>query len=150
MEITGTVDAILKLKGNAVWSVAPETIVFDAIKLLADKNVGALMVMEGPVLVGVFSERDYTRKVALAGKHSKQTHVREIITGKVITVSPATTIEDCLRLMTEHRVRHLPVVHQQAVAGVVSIGDLVNCIITAQRATISQLQDYIAGSYPAS
>lgn len=147
MEITGTVDAILKLKGNTVWSVTPDTLVFDAIKLLADKNIGALMVMDDQALVGVFSERDYTRKVALLGKNSKQTHVREVITGKIVTVSTTTTVDACLHLMTEQRVRHLPVVAEQRLAGVVSIGDLVNWIITAQRATINQLQDYIAGSY---
>jgi len=147
MEITGTVDAILKSKGNAVWSVTPDTMVFDAIKLLADKNVGALMVMDGEALVGVFSERDYTRKVALLGKNSKQTRVQEIITGKIVSVEPGTTVDACLHLMIEHRVRHLPVLVGGRLVGVLSIGDLVNWIITAQRATINQLQDYIAGAY---
>jgi CBS domain-containing protein len=147
MEITGTVDTVLKAKGSAVWSVAPDLTVFEAIKVLADKNVGALLVMDGETLVGVFSERDYTRKVALAGKNSKTTRVREIITGKIVTVSLRSTVEECLRLMTDQRVRHLPVLEQNRVVGILSIGDLVNWIITAQRAAISQLQDYIAGSY---
>jgi CBS domain-containing protein len=147
MEITGTVDAVLKVKGNAVWSVHPDVMVFDAIKLLAEKNVGALLVVEGSALVGVFSERDYTRKVALLGKASKQTAVRDVITGRIISVSPATTVEECLRLMLEHRVRHLPVLQEKTVVGVISIGDLVNWVITAQQATISQLQGYITGAY---
>ena len=145
MEIPGTVDAVLKVKGNAVWWVAPDVMVFDAIKLMAEKNVGALMVMDGDVLVGVFSERDYTRKVALLGKNSRATPVREVITDRVVTVSLPTTVEECMRLMTDHRVRHLAVVDQDRLAGVLSIGDLVNWIITAQRAAISQLEDYIAG-----
>jgi len=148
MEITGTVDAVLKVKGSMVWSVAPHVMVFEAIRLLADKNVGALLVMDGDALLGVFSERDYTRKVALAGKNSKATRVQDIISEKLVTVSPQTTVEECMRLMTENRVRHLPVIERDRVVGVLSIGDLVNWIITAQRVAISQLEDYIAGSYP--
>jgi CBS domain-containing protein len=149
MEIAGTVDAVLRNKGSGVWSVHPDTMVFDAIKLLAEKNVGALMVIQDGTLVGVFSERDYTRKVALLGKASKQTAVREVITGRIISVSPAATVEECLRLMVEQRVRHLPVLQDKAVVGVVSIGDLVNWVITAQRVTIQQLQGYISGNYTA-
>ena len=148
MGMTGTVDALLKAKGHGVWSVSPEAVVFDAIRMLADKNVGALMVMDDERLVGVFSERDYTRKVALLGKNSKTTHVREILTSEIVTVSLQATVEECMRRMIEHRVRHLPVVDQDQVVGVLSIGDLVNWIITAQQAKIDQLQDYIAGSYP--
>lgn len=148
METTGNVGTILKAKGSAVWSISPDAWVFDAIQRLAEKNVGALMVMEGDRLVGVFSERDYTRKVALLGKHSKQTRVREVITGKVISATPASTVEECLRLMTEHRVRHLPVLQDEQVVGVISIGDLVNWVIQAQNARINELQDYIAGQYP--
>lgn len=148
MQPTGTVDSILKVKGHDVWSVSPDTLVFDAIKVMADRNVGALMVMEGERLVGVFSERDYTRKVALMGKSSKQILVREIITGRLITVSLNTSVQECMHLMVDHRIRHLPVVDEGRVVGIVSIGDLVNWIIHAQSATIDQLQSYITGSLP--
>lgn len=149
MQSIGNVDAILKEKGTAIWSIGPDASVFEAIKLMADKNVGALLVMEGGRMVGIVSERDYTRKVALRGKVSKETWVREILSGKVITVHPGTTVEECLRLMTEHRFRHLPVLDGERVLGVVSIGDLVNWIISSQSATISQLHNYISGQYPA-
>jgi CBS domain-containing protein len=121
--------------------------VFDAIQLMADKNIGALLVIEQDKLIGILSERDYTRKVALKGKSSKQTAVREILSGQVIHVTPDHTVEECMRLMTDHRVRHLPVLDGQKIVGVVSIGDLVNWIISAQTTTIQQLQTYIAG-YP--
>lgn len=147
METPGTVAAILKTKGTAVWSVPPDAMVFDAIQLLAEKNVGALMVIENGTLLGIFSERDYTRKIALQGKASKQTPVREVITSRLVTVTPSTTIDECLRLMTEHRIRHLPVLDDARVKGVISIGDLVNWIITAQEAMIHQLQGYISGDY---
>ena len=121
--------------------------VFDAIQLMADKNIGALLVKEGDKLVGILTERDYTRKIALKGKSSKQTAVREILSGEVIHVTPEHTVEECMRLMTDHRVRHLPVLEGDKIAGVVSIGDLVNWIISAQSHTINQLQTYISG-YP--
>jgi CBS domain-containing protein len=142
-----TISEILSQKGAQVWTVSPDTMVFDAIQLMSDKNIGALLVTEHGRLVGVMSERDYTRKIALKGKSSKQTPVREIITGKVVSVSPAYTVEDCMRLMTDHRVRHLPVLSDDKIVGVVSIGDLVNWIISAQTTTIHQLQTYITG-YP--
>lgn len=148
MEVTGTVAAILETKGRDVFSISPEATVFEAIQQLADRNIGALLVMDGERLVGVFSERDYTRKVALQGRSSKDTCVREVITGRVITVTPSTPIPDCMRLMVDNRVRHLPVVEEQKVVGVISIGDLVNFIMGAQRATIEQLHSYIAGGYP--
>jgi CBS domain-containing protein len=147
MEMIGSVDAILKQKGHAAWSIGPEATVFDAIQLMAEKNVGALLVMENQRLVGIISERDYTRKVALKGKVSKQTLVREILSGKLITARPDSTVEECMRLMTEHRIRHLPVVSGDHVVGVVSIGDLVNWIISAQRAALDQLHSYITGEY---
>jgi CBS domain-containing protein len=144
---TGTISEILSLKGTQVWTVSPDTMVFDAIQLMADKNIGALLVTEHDRLVGIMSERDYTRKIALKGKSSKQTPVREIISGKVISANPSHTVEDCMRLMTDHRVRHLPVIAGDEILGIVSIGDLVNWIISAQTTTINQLQTYITG-YP--
>lgn len=148
MKIAGTIENILHEKGRNVWSITPDMIVFDAIKVLAEKNVGALLVMEGDKLVGMFSERDYTRKIILKGRASKETRVGEVVSSPVFTVSPEHSIEDCMRVMTEHRVRHLPVVHQDKVVGVVSIGDLVNWIITAQSAALEQMHTYIAGGYP--
>jgi CBS domain-containing protein len=149
MEIVGNVEEILKRKGNAVYSVAPTATVFDAIKRLAEVNIGALLVMEEGKLLGVFSERDYTRKVALQGRDSRVTPVKDIITNRLFTVSPSTTVSECLRLMVDNRIRHLPVVQEGQVIGVVSIGDLVNWIISSQSAAIEQLQSYIAGGYPA-
>jgi CBS domain-containing protein len=141
----GTINEILGSKGTNVWSVSPDITVFDAIQLMADKNIGALLVTEHDKLVGIMSERDYTRKVALKGKSSKQTAVREILSGKVISVNPGHTVEECMRLMTTHHVRHLPVIEHDRIVGIVSIGDLVNSIISAQHVTINQLQTYIAG-----
>src|SRR5262245_54018219 len=109
MNPNGTISELLNTKDTMVWTVSPDTMVFEAIQLMADKNIGALLVTESDKLVGIISERDYTRKVALKGKSSKQTAVREIITGQVIHVEPEHTVEDCMRLMTEHRIRHLPV-----------------------------------------
>src|SRR6476661_1881895 len=142
---TGIISEILSLKGTQVWTVSPDTMVFDAIQLMSDRNIGALLVTEGNRLVGILTERDYTRKVALKGKSSKQTAVKEILSGDIIHVTPDHTVEDCMRLMTENRVRHLPVLESGRIVGVVSIGDLVNWIITAQTSTINQLQTYISG-----
>lgn len=143
---------ILNQKGNAVWSITPETTVLDAIKMMADKNVGALLVTKDNRLVGVLSERDYTRNVVLKGRTSKDTTVREIISGRVVSVSADHTVQECMRLMTEHRIRHLPVVEGSKILGVISIGDLVNSIISAQNSAIEQLETYITGfpSPPAS
>jgi CBS domain-containing protein len=147
MTPSGTIHEILHNKGGTVWSVSPDTMVYDAIEIMSDKNIGALLVIEHGKLVGIISERDYTRKIALKGKSSKQTRVKEILSGSVIRVSPAHTIEDCMRLMTDHRVRHLPVLDGEKIIGIISIGDLVNWIISAQTTTINQLQTYISG-YP--
>jgi CBS domain-containing protein len=147
MNPSGTISEILNSKGNNVWSTSPDSTVFDAIQFMADKNIGALLVIENNKLIGILTERDYTRKVALKGKSSKQTAVREILSGQIIHVTPDHTIEECMRLMTDHRVRHLPVLHNEKICGVVSIGDLVNWIISAQTSTIQQLQTYISG-YP--
>lgn len=148
MTIIGDVSAVLDRKGAHVWSIAPNATVFDAIQLMADRNVGALPVVEDNKLIGIVSERDYTRKVALMGKASKQTLVREIMFTPVIPVTPDHTVEECLHMMTEHRVRHLPVLKGDKLVGIVSIGDLVNWTISAQTATISHLENYIAGQYP--
>ena len=148
MKISLPISTLLHHKGPATWSIAPEATVFDAIKLMADKNIGALLVMSGDRLVGVVTERDYTRKVALQGKSSKEMRVREIISPEVVTVGPQQTVEECMRLMTEHRVRHLPVVENGKVLGIVSIGDLVNWTISTQKATIDQMTHYITGGYP--
>ena len=147
MNASGTIGEILNHKNPEVWSISADATVFDAIQMMADKNIGALLVTEGGNLVGIMSERDYTRKVALKGKASKQTAVKEIITGQVVHVSPSHTVEDCMRLMTSHRVRHLPVLDDGRLVGIISIGDLVNWIISSQTSTIHQLQTYIAG-YP--
>ena len=148
MNPNATISELLSSKDRSIWTVSPDTMVFDAIQLMADKNIGALLVTEGEKLVGIITERDYTRKVALKGKSSKQTAVREIISGQVIQVEPENTVEDCMRLMTTHRIRHLPVLESGRIVGIVSIGDLVNWIISAQHSTIQQLQTYISG-YPA-
>jgi CBS domain-containing protein len=148
MIISDTVSAILRHKGTQVWSIEPERSVFEAIELMAAKNVGALLVVEAGRLVGILSERDYTRKIALRGRSSRQTRVREILSETLVTATPAHTIEECMRLMTERRIRHLPVLDGDAIRGVVSIGDLVNWIISAQKETIQQLEHYIAGQYP--
>jgi CBS domain-containing protein len=149
MEIAGSVGAILALKGSAVWSIAPNSMVFDAIKLMADKNVGALPVVDNGQLVGMISERDYTRKVALKGKLSKDTPVREIMTPEPVTVNVTDTVSECMRVMTDSRIRHLPVMEGKKMVGLVSIGDLVRGIISAQTATIEALEKYITGAYPA-
>jgi CBS domain-containing protein len=147
MIISGTIDAILKTKTADLWSIPPETTVFEAIRLMAEKNIGAVLVTDDNKLVGIISERDYTRKVALKGRSSKETAVREIISTPVPIASPAHTVEECLRIMTDNRVRHLPVLEAEKIIGVVSIGDLVNYIISAQNVAIKQMENYIAGNY---
>jgi len=149
MEIAGSVGAILAHKGSAVWSIAPNSMVFDAIQLMADKNVGALPVVEKGELVGIISERDYTRKVILKGKSSKDTPVRDIMTQEPVTVHPGDSVGECMHVMTEKRVRHLPVMEDAKMVGLLSIGDLVRRIISAQTATIDNLEKYITGDYPA-
>ncbi|HZI30980.1 MAG TPA: CBS domain-containing protein [Candidatus Binatia bacterium] len=143
------ISSLLHHKASAVWTVSPETTVFDAIKLMSEKNIGALPVMAGGRLAGIFTERDYTRKIALAGKTSRETRVGDITTKQLVTVTPDDTVEECMRLMTEHRVRHLPVLEGANLAGIVSIGDLVNWIISTQNAEIEQMERYIAGGVAA-
>jgi CBS domain-containing protein len=149
MGISGSVGAILAHKDSAVWSIAPNSMVFDAIQLMADKNVGALPVVEKGELVGIISERDYTRKIILKGKSSKDTAVRDIMTQEPVTVHPGDSVGECMHVMTEKRVRHLPVMEGAKMVGLLSIGDLVRWIISAQTATIDNLERYITGDYPA-
>jgi len=149
MEIAGSVGSILSHKGSAVWSIAPNSMVFDAIQLMADKNVGALPVVDKGELVGIISERDYTRQVSLKGKSSKDTPVREIMTQELVTANSADTVSECMRVMTESRIRHLPVTEGKKMIGLISLGDLVKWTISAQAATIDALEEYITGGYDA-
>ncbi|HZF01766.1 MAG TPA: CBS domain-containing protein [Methylomirabilota bacterium] len=149
MKTSVPISSLLHHKGSTVWSIAPEATVFDAIKLMAEKNIGSLLVMAHGTLVGVFTERDYARKIALQGKSSKETRVREILSAKVVTVTPDESVEECMRMMTEHRIRHLPVMQRDELVGLISIGDLVNWIISAQDAAIEQMERYIAGGVAA-
>ena len=135
---------ILKSKGNFVYSLTTSASVFDALKMMAEKNIGALMVIEEEKLVGIFSERDYARKIILQGKASHDTQVIEIMTKTVITVGAEDSIEQCMELMSKNKIRHLPVVNNDKVAGIISIGDVVMSIIQSQKETITHLQNYIA------
>jgi CBS domain-containing protein len=143
-----TVDAILKQKGSRVWTIPGEATVFEAVQLMAGRDIGALVVLSKNGLEGIFTERDYTRKVVLHGKSSKETLVSEILSSDLIVAAPDSTIEDCMRLMTDNRVRHLPVLDGLNLVGLVSIGDLVNWIISSQSVEIVQLHNYISGQYP--
>ena len=137
------VSQLLDHKGRAMYSVEPEDPVLEAIQLMADHHVGALLVMKGDALVGIVSERDYARKVILMGRSSAETPVWQIMSSPVLTVSPKHSVQECMELMTEHRVRHLPVVEGERVVGVVSIGDLVKAVMQDQQQTIEQLESYI-------
>ncbi len=137
---------ILKAKGNISLSVAPDTLIFDALHLMSEKNVGALLVMEDAKLVGIFSERDYARKIILKGRTSLDTEVREIMTEDVFTVTPEETIDQCMILMSKKRIRHLPVVQSNQVVGVISIGDVVKFIIEEQETVIEHFKVYISGT----
>jgi CBS domain-containing protein len=136
---------ILDVKGRAVWSIDPGASVYDAMKLMADKGVGALVAMEAGRVAGVISERDYARKVILEGRSSRTTQVREIMTSHVLYAEPEQNIEECMALMTDKHIRHLPVMDQDRIVGVISIGDLVKSIITEQKFMIEQLERYIRG-----
>ena len=144
-----SISDIFRQKGREVWSISPDASVYDAIEMMSDKQVGALLVLSEGKLAGVISERDYARKVILKGKSSKQTLVGEIMTAPVISVTSRHSVDDCMTLMTNHRIRHLPIVDGEQVSGVISIGDLVKWIISAQGETIHHLENYIAGKYPA-
>lgn len=148
MEIHGTVYDILHNKTGEIWTTRPEDSVYDAIRLMGEKNIGALVVMDNGEIVGVLSERDYSRKVVLQGRTSRDTQVGEIISRPAITVGSKDAIEKCMQLMTGNRIRHLPVVDDGTLVGLISIGDLVSWVMQSQRHTIQQLQGYIAGDYP--
>lgn len=142
-----TVKDILSEKGRNVWKISPDAKVFDALKLMAEKKIGALVVFENDDVVGMISERDYARKVILLGRHSQDTIVREIMTSPVYGVHMDTTAEECMALMTDKHIRHLPVCKDETLAGVISIGDVVKAIMTQQKVTIENLENYIMGKY---
>src|ERR1700730_4622726 len=147
MDVSGNINAILAQKGDEIFSISPNATVYEAIEMMSNKNVGALLVMEGERLVGMISERDYTRKVFLRGKRSRETRVDEIMSRDVTITTSNEPVENCMRLMTEKRIRHLPVVDNGKLRGVLSIGDLVKHIISTQSATIEHLESYIHGGY---
>lgn len=146
MEITGKVGTLLRNKSGEIWSLDPSASVYDAIRLMAEKSVGALLVMRDGKLIGIVSERDYARKVVLQGRNSHDTPVAEIMSSPVLTVTPAHTIEECMRIVTEQRFRHLPVIDGDRVVGIISIGDLVNWVLTEQQETIRHLEAWISGT----
>jgi CBS domain-containing protein len=138
---------LLTSKGREIWSIAPDKSIFDALEMMADKNVSGLLVLESDKLVGIFTERDYARKLILKGKSSKNTKVSDLMTKNILYVGSKNTIEDCMKLMTGKRVRHLPVIDTGRLIGIVTIGDLVKQIISEQQTTIHQLENYICGGY---
>jgi CBS domain-containing protein len=148
VKLSDSVERILKGKGSHVHSIPPDVTVYEALLKMADEDIGALVVMDGSELIGVFSERDYARKVVLKDRSSREMKVHEIMSTPVVTVTPETTVDECMHCMTVNRCRHLPVVNGNTVVGLMSIGDVVHWIITAQDGVIHQLEDYICGKYP--
>ena len=144
-----TVRELLKAKGNEIWSIVPQATVYEALQVMSEKDVGALLVLEKGNMVGIFSERDYARKVILKGRFSRETTIGDLMTPDVLYIEPQSTIEDCMALMTANHVRHLPVLENGRLIGVVSIGDVVRQIISEQEFTIEQLGKYITGGYSA-
>jgi CBS domain-containing protein len=144
-----TVRSMLLHKGSDIFWLSPEATVYEAVAMMAEKSVGALLVVAAGRLVGIVSERDYARKVILKGKHSNEMQVKEIMTSPVYTVTPDHSVDDCMRVITSHRIRHLPVMEGDTLKGMISIGDVVRSIISAQAHTIDQLSGYIDGRYPA-
>jgi len=142
MKIVGQ---LLQNKGRQVWSIGPEAMVYEALKLMAEKGVGALVVIEADQVVGIISERDYARKVSLQGKSDRTTPVREIMTSKVVYIRPEQSVEECMALMTDKHIRHLPVLEAGRLVGVISIGDVVKAVISEQEFMIAQLENYIIG-----
>lgn len=140
-----TVNDLLRVKGTDIWSIVPDATVYEAIQLIADKGIGAVLVTEGDRVVGLFSERDYARKVILEGRSSRETPVRDVMTTELISVRPDQPVSDCMELMTENRIRHLPVMEDDKLLGLVSIGDLVKEVIAEQQFIIDQLENYISG-----
>jgi CBS domain-containing protein len=142
-----TVGSVLQSKGTDVWTVAPNVTTYEALKIMADKGIGALLVIDGGKLAGIFSERDYARKVILKGKASKETLVEELMTRDVYSISPDKTIEECMALMSTTHCRHMPVLEDNQLIGILSIGDIVNAIIAKQHVKIRDLENYIKGGY---
>ena len=141
-----TVREILQRKGNIVWSISPEATVFEALQLMAENNLGAVLVIKNDRVVGIMSERDYARKIVLQGKHSKDTPVKEIMSSLVIYVNTSLSVEECMALMINKRIRHLPVIDNGRLSGIISIGDVVNAIIDEKEFVIDQLVNYITGT----
>ena len=142
-----TIAQLLNAKGKKIWSVEPKATIFEALEIMSEKGIGALLVMEDGKLKGIFSERDYARKVILKGKSSKETPVGELMTKKVFYIDSQKTINDCMAMMTAKRIRHVPVIEDNQVMGIVTIGDVVNQIISEQEVTINHLENYITGSH---
>jgi CBS domain-containing protein len=147
-KISGKVGSVLQRKGTALWSIAPDHTVFEAIEKMAEKGIGALLVVRDGRLVGIVSERDYARKVFLLGRSSKSTLVQEIMSSPVVHVSPNDSVDACMSIMTASRIRHLPVIEREKILGIVSIGDLVKWVVSEQQETIEQLENYISARYP--